>query len=58
VNIAARIADYARPKEVLVTSEVVAATEASDVRFDEIGPVSLRDVPRALTLYSAVRTAT
>jgi adenylate cyclase len=58
VNIAARIADYARPKEVLVTSEVVAATDAAVVRFDEIGPISLRDVPRPLTLYSAVRTDT
>jgi adenylate cyclase len=55
VNIAARIADYARPTEVLVSSEVVAATDAADVRFDEIGPVALRDVPRPLTLYSAVR---
>jgi adenylate cyclase len=55
VNIAARIADYARPTEILVTSEVVAATDAGGIRFDEIGPVTLKDVPRPLTLYSAVR---
>jgi adenylate cyclase len=58
VNIAARMADYARPREVLVSSEVVAATDAADIRFDEIGPVTLRDVAGPLTLYSAVRTDT
>ena len=40
VNIASRIAEYARPGEVLVTSEVVhEAAEAPGVEFREIGPV-------------------
>jgi adenylate cyclase len=42
VNIAARIADYARPGEVLVSQEVVDAGGGRPVTFTEIGPVELR----------------
>jgi hypothetical protein len=42
VNIAARIGDYARPGEVLVSAEVVAADRDPAVRYDPIGPVSLK----------------
>ena len=46
VNIAARIAEYARPGEVLVTQEVVdAADDGTSVKFTEIGPVELKGVP-------------
>src|SRR6266545_3630562 len=44
VNIAARIADYARPGEVVVSQEVVEAAEGTDVTFTEIGPVELKRV--------------
>jgi adenylate cyclase len=55
VNIAARIADYARPGEVLVSQEVVDAADGGPVTFTEIGPVELKGVPRTLRLYIARR---
>src|SRR4029078_7983520 len=44
VNLAARIADYARPGEVLVTQEVVDAASDSRAIFTEIGPVELKGI--------------
>ena len=55
VNLAARIADYARPDEVLVSQEVVDAADAAPVSFVEIGPVELKGVPGTLRLYTARR---
>lgn len=55
VNIAARIADYARPGEVLVSQEVVDASGESDVAFREIGPVELKGVGGAMRLHAAYR---
>jgi len=55
VNLAARIADYARPGEVLVSQEVVEAADAAPVSFVEIGPVELKGVPGTLRLYTARR---
>jgi adenylate cyclase len=57
VNLAARIADYARPGEVLVSREVVEAAGAGPARFTEIGPVELKGVSGTLRLYSAHRDA-
>jgi class 3 adenylate cyclase len=42
VNLASRIAEYARPGEVLVTQEVVDALAGVDVTFTEIRPVELK----------------
>jgi adenylate cyclase len=53
VNLAARIAEYARPGEVLVSQEVVDAADGGPVAFTEIGPVELKGVPGALRLYTA-----
>ena len=53
VNIAARIAEYARPGEVLVSQEVVHAAEGGPVTFTGIGPVELKGVPGTLRLYIA-----
>jgi adenylate cyclase len=53
VNIAARIADYARPGEVLVSQEVVNGADGRPVTFTEIGPVELKGLPRTLRLYLA-----
>jgi adenylate cyclase len=53
VNIAARIADYARPGEVLVSREVVNATESAPVAYEAIGPVELKGIPTPIALYSA-----
>jgi adenylate cyclase len=57
VNLAARIAEYARPGEVLVSQELVDAADAVPVSFVEIGPVELKGVPGTLRLYTARRHA-
>jgi adenylate cyclase len=57
VNIAARIAEYARQGEVLVSQEVVDGADGRPVTFTEIGPVELKGVPRTLQLYIARRGA-
>ena len=54
VNVAARIADYARPGEVLVSQEVVDAASGTKLRFDEIGPVDLKGVA-SVWLHTARR---
>ncbi len=55
VNIAARITDYARPGEVLVSDEVVAAGGAEAVRYGPVGPVSLKGLTAPVTLHTAAR---
>jgi class 3 adenylate cyclase len=55
VNIAARIAEYARPGELLVSQEVVEAAQGIPVTFTEIGPVELKGVPGTLRLHTARR---
>jgi adenylate cyclase len=57
VNLAARIAEYARPGEVLVSHQVVDAAEGGSVAFTEIGPVELKGVSGSLRLYTARRHA-
>jgi adenylate cyclase len=57
VNLAARIAEYARPGEVLVGQEVVDAADGAPVTFTEIGPVELKGVAGPLRLYTARRPA-
>src|SRR5207249_5231579 len=41
VNLTARIADYARPGEVLVTQAVADASRENGITFGNIGPVEL-----------------
>jgi adenylate cyclase len=55
VNLAARIAEYARPGEVLVSQEVVDTAAGGPVTFTEIGPVQLKGVAGMLRLYTARR---
>jgi len=57
VNVASRIADYARPGEVLVSQDVVDATDGSSVgaTFTEIGPVELKGVSGVMRLHAAHR---
>jgi len=55
VNIASRIAEYARPGEVLVSQEVVDAAGGADVAFRDIGPVELKGVTGAVRLHAASR---
>jgi adenylate cyclase len=53
VNAASRIADYARPGEVVVSQEVVDAADATPASFVEIGPVQLKGLSEALRLFTA-----
>jgi adenylate cyclase len=53
VNVASRIADYARPGEVLVSQEVVDASAGAAVSFRDIGPVELKGVSGAMLLHAA-----
>jgi adenylate cyclase len=53
VNIAARIAEYARPGEVLVSQQVVEAASGAAVAFREIGAVELKGVGAAMHLHAA-----
>jgi class 3 adenylate cyclase len=55
VNVASRIADYARPGAVLVSQEVVDASSGADRSFREIGPVELKGVAGAMRLHAASR---
>ena len=52
VNLAARIADYARPREVVVSDDVAALT-GSAAEFREIGPVMLKGMDAPVTLLTA-----
>jgi adenylate cyclase len=53
VNLAARIADYARPGEVLVSQAVADASEEEAIAFTAIGPVELKGVSGTLHLLRA-----
>jgi adenylate cyclase len=56
VNVASRIADYARQGEVLVSNEVVAASgKVPGVEFDPIGPVELKGLTETVSLHVARR---
>jgi adenylate cyclase len=55
VNVAARIADYARPHEVLVSEEAKRSAAETDVEFELVGDVPLKGVSRAVRLHRATR---
>jgi adenylate cyclase len=55
VNVASRIADYARPSEVLVSDEVREHWSGDGVTFEPIGPVVLKGLREEVTLHSAAR---
>jgi adenylate cyclase len=55
VNIAARIAEYSRPGEVLVSQAVVDAANGTPVTFTEIEPVELKGVSGTIRLHTARR---
>jgi class 3 adenylate cyclase len=55
VNIASRIAEFARPGEVVVSQDVVDAAEGTPVAFTKIGPVELKGVSGALLLHTVSR---
>jgi adenylate cyclase len=53
VNLASRIADYARPGEVLVSRAVVDATSDRQVEFAALGAIELKGAPGAIELFVA-----
>ena len=53
VNLSARIADYARQGEVLVSAAVADASDERDLRFADIGSVDLKGVSGAVHLLRA-----
>jgi adenylate cyclase len=55
VNVASRIADYARPHEVLVSEEARQSAEETGIEFELVGDVPLKGVSRAVRLHRATR---
>jgi adenylate cyclase len=56
VNVAARIAEYARAGEVLVSDAVLAhASDLPGCAFEEVGPAELKGVVKPVVLYLAKR---
>jgi adenylate cyclase len=55
VNVAARIADYARPHEVLVSEAAMETCGLDGVEFELIGDVPLKGVSKAVRLHKASR---
>lgn len=53
VNIAARLVDYARPREVLTTREVATTAQGTELVFDQIGPVTLKGVTEPIEVFAA-----
>ncbi len=53
VNVAARIADYARPREVLVSRAVAEASARNGIEFHDIGAVELKGVSGTVHLLQA-----
>jgi adenylate cyclase len=58
VNVASRIADFARPREVLVSEEAKRSAGDTDVEFELVGDVPLRGVAKAVRLHRATRIRT
>lgn len=53
VNLASRIADYARPGEVLVTQAVTDAGDEDGIVFRDVGPAELKGVSGSMHLFRA-----
>ena len=57
VNIAARISDYARPGEVLLTQETVDLSRSPEVTFTDLGRIDLKGIAEPLHLHAAHRAS-
>ena len=55
VNIASRISGKAGPGEVLVSGDVLRASQPDGVQFLEVGPVELKGLSRPVALYRVTR---
>ena len=54
VNVAARVMDRARPRQVLAAPEVVAVTPREHARFQDLGPVRLKGIAAPAELSVAL----
>jgi class 3 adenylate cyclase len=54
VNVAARIADYARPGEVLVSGAVLGSEDHAGIDFERIGEIALKGVKAPVELHRAL----
>jgi adenylate cyclase len=54
VNVASRITDYARPREVLVSKAAVDELDDDSLDFEEIGAIALKGVREPVALYRAL----
>ena len=57
VNLAARIGEYARPGEVLVSGAVRERADASRIDFQPLGEVGLKGVSGLVELYAATKAS-
>lgn len=55
VNSAARITDYARPREVLVSEAVAVLGAPPGAVFEDLGAVELKGIPEPMRLFRAAR---
>ncbi len=55
VNVAARIADYAGPHQVLVSERAMQSAGTADVEFELVGDVRLKGLKNAVRLHKATR---
>jgi adenylate cyclase len=55
VNVASRIADYAKPHEVLVSEDARRSADVTDVDFELVGDVTLKGLTRAVRLHRVTR---
>jgi class 3 adenylate cyclase len=55
VNLASRIASHATAGQVLASQETSGRASGAGVRFESIGPVTLKGVARPVELYQALR---
>lgn len=55
VNVAARISDYARAREVLVSEEARQSANVAEIAFELVGDVTLKGVSRPVRLHRAAR---
>ncbi len=58
VNMASRIASHASAGQVLASEETMSRSHDGGVRFEPIGPVRLKGIPKAVPLYQATRLST
>jgi class 3 adenylate cyclase len=57
VNLAARIADYARPREVLVSEAAKEGADGEDLAYELVGDVDLKGVAKPVRIHRVTRAA-